>query len=305
MSLTQFFFPPQYWQQFEDLTEAVFPFVFGDKLPSKVGRPGQSQDGVDVQGIWKGNESVGIQCKRMDDLDENNNPYPGGPITKKLLYEEYDKALGFNPKLSLWILATTAKRNGKIQEVARELDERSRKAGNFAVKLWFWDNYVTYLNDYDDLVARYYSSVMKLRTPDDQDRLSLEVFAMALSRQAFHAPFSHEDARNFQIALEDSHTALKTGELANRETRHIIRKTIGGWRSINEAQWRDACKGVCDKLQILRTEIRNGLRSSTIIDKGHALEIPDKNQEKTLLDLRQSCVSEMNQILAKAGLPPV
>lgn len=303
--MNQFFYPPQYWQQFEDLTEAVFPYVFGDQAPSKIGRPGQSQHGVDVQGLFRNKESVGIQCKRMDELDENNAPYPGGPITKKLLYDEYDKALGFKPKLNLWILATTAKRDAKIQEIARMLDDDSRKAGRCGVKLWFWDDYVTFLNSYDDLVARYYSSVMNLRTPRDQDKLSLEVFALALSRQAFHAPFRHEKADEFQIALEDSHTALLTGELANRRTRHIIRKAIGGWRSLQEPQWRDGCKSVCEKLQRLRAEIRDGLVNGTIINNGHSLYFSTKQQEHTFIDLRQSCVTEMNQVLINAGMPTI
>jgi hypothetical protein len=305
MSLTQFFYPPQYWQQFEDLTEAVFPYVFGDPTPAKIGRPGQSQQGVDVHGLFRNKDSVGIQCKRMDDLDENSAPYPGGPVTKTLLYDEYNKALGFQPQLNLWILATTAKRDVRIQEVARLLDEDSRKNSQFRVKLWFWDDYVTFLNSYDDLVARYYSSVMKLRTPLDQDKLTLEVFSMALLRQAFHAPFCHEDIVDFQIALEDSHTALKTGELPERQTRHIIRKAIGGWRSINNPAWSDACKSVCNKIQNLRTQIQSGLDNKTIIPSGRSVNIPDKNQEQALYALRHSCVTEMNAVLAQAGLPQI
>lgn len=233
--LTQFFQPPIYWQQFEDLTHALFQRVFGDSTATKHGRPGQSQDGVDVYGIYsRGGWLVGVQCKRMDERDDNNNPLPGGAITRKILRSEYDKALGFSPKLGQWILATTAKRDAKIQEVARNLDEESRKAGNMGVKLWFWDDYVTYLNNFDDLQRQYYSSVLNLRTDEDQDILILELYAMAFSRPAFQVLLRHEGPPDeFLDAIRDTKRALNTGELVDRQTRHVIRKVLGGRRYIS------------------------------------------------------------------------
>ncbi len=172
--LTQFFQPPVYWQQFEDLTHAVFEKVFGDPSPSKNGRPGQAQKGVDVFGTSRDGWNIGIQCKRMDELDENNNPQPGGLITSKIIVEEYDKARTFKPNLRLWILATTAKRDAKAQEFARTLDEQSLRNYSLGVKLWFWDDFVTYLNNFDDLQHQYYSTVLNVRTSNDQDLLFLE-----------------------------------------------------------------------------------------------------------------------------------
>ena len=273
----------------------------------KVGRPGQSQNGVDVHGIaLPGGESVGIQCKRMDDLDDNNEPCPGGPITRKVLLEEYQKACTFHPKLKLWILATTAKRDGKIQAEARGLDEESRRAGRFSVKLWFWEDYVTYLNCYDDLVEFYYSSVMKLRSHRDQDKAILEVFTMALSRPAFHTSFQREHADNFEQALKDSQTAIETGELVSRETRHVIRKAIGGWRAIDDPRWRDACREISGKLRDLRSRIRDGIKDGSIIRTANdGMSVRDVLTEKELLGLRKACVDEINQILSDAGLPLV
>jgi len=132
----QAFQPPLYWQQFEDLTEAVFPYIYGDPRPQKIGRPGQAQDGVDVYGTClRTNRHIGIQCKRMDELDGNNQPYPGGAITTRLLRTEFDKALRFTPRLDEWILATTAKRDAPAQRAARFLDEESTSRGRFAVRI--------------------------------------------------------------------------------------------------------------------------------------------------------------------------
>jgi hypothetical protein len=71
----------------------------------ELGRPGQAQDGVDVYAARSRVGSVGVQCKRLDDLDENNRPLPGGPIDRKLLRSEAEKAISFRPKLDVWILA--------------------------------------------------------------------------------------------------------------------------------------------------------------------------------------------------------
>jgi hypothetical protein len=45
--VTQFFQPPLYWQQFEDLTQSVVELAYGVAMADKIGRPGQAQDGVD------------------------------------------------------------------------------------------------------------------------------------------------------------------------------------------------------------------------------------------------------------------
>src|SRR4051812_22022309 len=119
--LTQYFQPPLYWQQFEDLTEGVFRYTFDDPKPHKIGRSGQAQQGVDVCGRFR-KETIGIQCKRMEELDDKNEPVPGGVITDSFLQRAMVEAKNFTPKLDIWILATTAKRDAKIQGYCRELD---------------------------------------------------------------------------------------------------------------------------------------------------------------------------------------
>lgn len=129
VQITQYFQPPLYWQQFEDLTQAVVQNVYGAPHADKIGRPGQSQQGVDVHAGRSRVGMLGVQCKRMDDLDENNDPRPGGAITRDILLDEIAKAKTFTPGLDVWILATTAKRDARIQKVARELDAEHTNLG--------------------------------------------------------------------------------------------------------------------------------------------------------------------------------
>ncbi len=301
--LTQFFQPPIYWQQFEDLTHALFQKVFGDPTPTKHGRPGQSQHGVDVYGTYtQAGWLVGIQCKRMDELDKNNNPLPGGTITSKILKSEYNKALNFRPKLRQWILATTAKRDAKIQEVARRLDDKSRKDQNLAVKLWFWDDYVTHLNNFDDLQQQYYSSVLNMRTDEDQDILILELYAMAFSRPAFQVPLRHEGPPDeFLDAMRDTKRALNTGELVDRQTRHVIRKVLGGRRYISNDSWRAACDSIYSSVSKLESEFRDGLLDGRITVVGQTLRV-ERQLELCLEGLRSKCLNELNKVLTNAGL---
>ncbi len=105
-TVSQFFQPPLYWQQFEDLANALLSEVYNIPDAQQFGRSGQAQDGVDAFGRSKRYGMIGIQCKRLSDLDENGIPLPGGPITQKLLREEAAKSIGFQNKLSIWILAT-------------------------------------------------------------------------------------------------------------------------------------------------------------------------------------------------------
>ena len=301
----QAFQPPLYWQQFEDLTEAVFPYLYGNAQGQKIGRPGQAQNGVDVYGrCLRTKRLIGIQCKRMDELDENNHPLPGGPITKDILKVEYEKALNFVPKLDEWILASTAKRHEPAQRAARLLDQESQSKGDFAVRLWFWDDYVTYLNNFADLQRRYYRNVLNVRSSEDLDRLTLELYAHAFNRPAFHDPFYDENPDDFLQAIKDTQRALNTGELVDRQTRQVIRKAIGGRRAIHERYWRETCDQVYAKLQELKETFQSGLRDGKIKGSGYTLVI-DPQMRKRLELLRQDCIDDLNSVLLLAGLQTI
>jgi hypothetical protein len=301
----QAFQPPLYWQQFEDLTEAVFPYIYGHSRPQKVGRPGQAQNGVDVYGkCLRTKRLIGIQCKRMDELDENNQHYPGGAITTKILRNEYGKALGFAPPLHEWILATTAKRDEPTQRAARFLDAESQSQGRFAVRVWFWDDYVSNLNQFGDLQHQYYRNVLNVQNAYDLDKMTLELYAHAFSRPAFQDAFHDENPDDFLQAIKDTIRALNTGELLDRETRHVIRKAIGGRRTINQAAWRRACDTIYGRLRELKDAFQAGLQDGEIKKQGRYLQFTPRLKLR-LETLRSSCLVDLNAVLSLAGLDTV
>lgn len=73
-TISQFFQPPLYWQQFEQLTVGLLREVYDIPTAQQFGRPGQAQNGVDVFGRSKRFGMIGVQCKRLADLDVNGDP---------------------------------------------------------------------------------------------------------------------------------------------------------------------------------------------------------------------------------------
>src|SRR5438105_893881 len=119
--------PPPYWQEFEDMLLDLFKAVWKDPHAQKNGRPGQSQDGVDIYGRPEQKDTwAGVQAKKKDQL-------AASIVTEKELEAEVNKAKQFRPELSEFILATTGQRDQRIQEKARLLTQAHKKEGLFSV----------------------------------------------------------------------------------------------------------------------------------------------------------------------------
>jgi len=301
--ITQHFQPPLLWQQFEDLTEAVLPMVYGASTADKIGRVGQAQDGVDVHLKRSRAGSVGVQCKRLDSTDENNNTLPGGAITQTMLKAEVDKARRFTPSLDLWILATTAKRDARIQRYARKLDEANRKVGSFEIKLWFWDDYIAFLNSYSGVQRNYYADVIKLRDTREQDILILEVISTAFHRPALTDPLSIEAPDDMLRALRDTQAALRHGELVDRQSRHVIRKALGGWRAVCEPVWQSKLRLVDETLSRVRIATVRGIKDGRLQSNGGFFTNVDPTLGDEIERDRADCIRALNEVLLDAGLP--
>lgn len=303
--ITQHFQPPLLWQQFEDLTEAVLPMVYGAVTAEKIGRAGQAQDGVDVHLKRSRAGSVGVQCKRRDFTDENNDTLPGGAITQAMLKAEVDKARGFAPALDLWILATTAKRDARIQRFARKLDEANRKAGSFEVKLWFWDDYVAFLNSYSDVQRAYYADVIQLRDTREQDILILEVISTAFHRPALTDPLSIEAPDDMLQAIRDTQAALRHGELVDRQSRHLIRKALGGWRAVSDPVWQSKLGTVDETLSRVRKAVLSGIKDGRLQSKCGFFTNIDPLLGNEIARDRADCIRVLNEVLLDAGVPMI
>lgn len=133
---------PEHWQDFETLCKKLWGEVWNcsDTIQPN-GRSGQSQCGVDVYGLPKGETGYyGVQCKGKDD-------YTKSQLTTAEIDEEIEKAKNFKPKLKRLVFATTANRDVKIEEYIRERNIENISNGLFEVYLSSWEDIVDKLDE--------------------------------------------------------------------------------------------------------------------------------------------------------------
>ena len=65
--------------------------------------------------------------------------------------QEVEKAKSFKPPLNDWTLATTAKKDAKIEEIARLISEEHAKTGLFSVHVLGWED----LQSLQSLIGNY------------------------------------------------------------------------------------------------------------------------------------------------------
>lgn len=147
---------------FEDLVLALYRAVWQDPNAKLHGRRGQGQDGVDLYGEdrFGGSGLNGVQCKQ----------HGSATLVKDRdlvaeLWEEVNKAKGFQPPLQRFIFATTAKRSVTLQQEARDLTELHRKDGLFAVDVLAWEDIEDLLRRHSDVLVWYLDERTKIRAP--------------------------------------------------------------------------------------------------------------------------------------------
>lgn len=140
--------PPKNWQDFESLCWDLWRRIWKDSATQKNGRFGQPQCGVDVFGR-RGDAQAGLQAKGKDTFTHQR-------VTVAELNAEVKKAKGFKPRLKEFILATTGSKDVAVEQAARDLTERHQVAGLFSVAVLGWDDILLLLEDYPDVIAKFY-----------------------------------------------------------------------------------------------------------------------------------------------------
>lgn len=133
---------PENWQDFESLCKKLFGELWDCRNTiRKNGRSGQDQSGVDIYAIPKGEDAYfGIQCKGKDD-------YTKAKVTQKEITTEIAKAQKFEPKLKVFIIATTANKDAALEAFIRKEDLKSRSNGCFEIQLYSWEDLVDLIEE--------------------------------------------------------------------------------------------------------------------------------------------------------------
>jgi hypothetical protein len=128
--------PPDNWKDFERLCKKLWGEIWDCPEITMNGREGQSQSGIDISGIPKGEKSYyGIQCKGKD-------LYSKKQLSEKEINEEIEKAKSFEPDLKKMYFTTTAVKDSKIEAVIRKKNLEHIEKGLFEVHLYSWQDIV-------------------------------------------------------------------------------------------------------------------------------------------------------------------
>ena len=143
--------PPSNWQDFQELCRVLWKHVWSlsDEDIKTYGDNGDRQDGVDICAIV-GNDYYGIQCKSKDQLK-------GKQITKAEIEAEIEKAKSFSPKLSKFLIVTSAPKNVRIDNYALQQNAELQKQGYFSFRLLSWNDVCKLLMEHKSALDFYKS----------------------------------------------------------------------------------------------------------------------------------------------------
>jgi len=119
----------------------LFREIWQDPYAHEFGRQGQTQSGIDIIGQRKNNKN-----------HEAVQATTESPLTKKKIKEDYDASQNLDIELDCFIIASTKERDVELQKYTAKLS----KTGPYKCIIWFWEDIVEKLADYDQIRRKYY-----------------------------------------------------------------------------------------------------------------------------------------------------
>lgn len=215
---------PKDWQAFERCCQILFKCDFDDPNTQRNGRSGQPQHGVDIYGRRGGSGPlVGVQCKGKEESTYGNK------VTETELRDEVKKAFLFIPRLSEFILATTAPNDVTIQEVARLITEENEKVGNpMIVNVYGWEELYSRIIQYPDALRAFHpdSGPFTQEIQSDIEEIKTRVVS---GNAALHAEMSQMKTE-ILIALSANTSGSSSKEQSDLEAH--LHKQIDSYRDL-------------------------------------------------------------------------
>ncbi|MES2898665.1 MAG: helix-turn-helix transcriptional regulator [Pseudomonadota bacterium] len=127
-------FAPTEPSAFERLCHDLFAELWGDPNAQLFGRSGQRQNGVDIFGLDNraARALCGVQCKVRQLQDSG--------LSIKDIQAEIALAEQFTPSLERFLVATTARRDARLQEQVLAISQAREADNKFSVGLLSWDD---------------------------------------------------------------------------------------------------------------------------------------------------------------------
>jgi hypothetical protein len=282
--------PPSYWQDFERITLDVCRKLWNNQYAEPNGRQGQAQGGVDVYGYDNvQGEYVGVQCKKRKNK-ANGLEVPSTTLTVDEIDAEIKEMKASRSDLDRYVIATTGPRDVALQDYVREYN---RNNGRPEVTLWFWDGYVSDLNDNPNLLYRYYEGYLKASSRYSTDEHYYRMLAMGFDRPAMVIEFRDEsEVSSFVAAIKLLQTSVTTGKLLDHDG-HFVDQAHVPRKSEPEI------KSIKTKLRKIISIAQNLLEQGVITQSSYMIIIRDPAAVQVLNDLRRETIGELNAILRR------
>lgn len=205
--------PPANWQDFQSVVKSIAASRYDPKTVVEYGRQGQKQNGIDVYAEDYFGNKIGIQCKESKD-----------PLTEAEVLKEAGEADAFTVKLDLFIVATSAPTDAKLQTKIIKLNQN--KKHSFTIRVDFWNDLVDDINRYAVVLNGCYQSYRAAFQQTDETN-HLGCLRVAFDRPAFRDDFLHErNYDDFEDALVTSKRLFRTGFATDRWSNYPVVQTV-------------------------------------------------------------------------------
>ncbi len=200
---------PKNWEDFESICHELWRSIWGDINAQKNGRQGQSQHGVDIYGHPSYSKGIhAVQCKGKDDNYDTE-------VTIEEINAECDKAKDFIPPISDYVLATTKKKDVKLQTHCLKLTSDHKYS--FPVSIWSWDDIEPEIQARPEILKHHYDSIMEITPPSNDYVIDInstqDKLAAFLTRPNIQKIMSHDLLQLiYPLLYELSDNAFKHGK---------------------------------------------------------------------------------------------
>lgn len=282
----QIFLPPLLnWQDFQTLMKEIASFRYGSKNVIQYGRSGQGQNGVDLYAEDPSGDRIGIQCKETKD-----------PLTLAEVRAEADRATSFPQKLTLFIVATTAPRDAKLQSSVTSLNNNG--VYPFTLRVDFWDDLIHDINRFAMVLNSCYEKYANQFRKNDEAH-HLACLRIAFDRSAFKDDFLHERSYNdFEEALVATKRLFRTGFSVDRWSGSTVVQTVP-IDFLPEGPYQKFVSRIESKVEkIYKTYIADKNRISNNLRYA-------QNRAGHYNEMRGNLLRDLNRQLKEVNLPPI
>lgn len=276
---------PTDWRAFQLLVKQIAESRYDPATVVEYGRQGQRQDGVDVYAEDNFGKKIGIQCKETKDK-----------LAVADIEKEADKAKLFDQSLDLFIVATTARTDAKVQSAVMSLNASG--AYSFKIRVDFWDVLVGDINRYAMVLNGCYQTYREEFQKSDESH-HLACLRVAFDRPAFKDDFhSERNYADFEEALVSTKRLFRTGFTMDRWEKIPVVQTVP-LEFLPDGPYKMLVSKIEGQLE--------KVYKAYIADKKQILADPRHAQDRAghYNILRRELLTKLNKRLGDSGLPQI